>query len=65
MAKKIKIKKDQFIVQSKVKEAFKNAGLRVGGDFTDNLNTFIAGELEKAAVRCTSNGRQTVKGTDI
>lgn len=63
--KTIKIKTDSFLVGTKVREAFKGAGLRVSGEFIEEANVEIALVLQRAAIRCQSNNRQTVRGTDI
>jgi len=64
-AVKIDTKNLNFIVASKVREAFKANGFRVSGEFIDEFNTFIGEQLTKVGARARGNGRQTIRSTDI
>ena len=54
-----------FAVQSKVKEYLSSKGMGSSGDIFDQLNTDIQAALDKAAARCKSNDRSTVRGGDL
>jgi len=55
-----------LVIASKVKEYIKGKGdLNVGGDVAEALSIRVAGLLDLAVERCQSNGRKTVKGTDV
>jgi histone H3/H4 len=56
---------DSFCVQSKVREQIKKAGLRLSSDAIDALNKHVEETIKKAADRCKSNNRQTIRPADF
>lgn len=56
---------DNLIVQSKVREMFKNLDCNTGSDALDQLNKEVARLIKEAARRTKENGRKTVKAADI
>lgn len=56
---------DSLIVQSKVREMFKQLDCNTGSDALDQLNQEVARIVKEAARRTKENGRKTVKAADI
>ncbi len=56
---------DSIVVQSKVKEAVKNQGLRMDSNFPEELNRKINQMLVDAARRAKNNGRGTLRPYDL
>ncbi len=56
---------DNLIVQSKVREMFKELDCNTGSDALEQLNKEVARIIKVAAERTKQNGRKTVKGADI
>ncbi len=56
---------DNLIVQSKVRESFKELDCNTGSDALEQLNKEVARIIKVAAERTKQNGRKTVKGADI
>jgi len=56
---------DILVVQSKVKDAIKKAGMNTAGDFADGLSGEVTVMIKKACNRAKANGRKTVRGTDL
>jgi histone H3/H4 len=53
------------VVASKVKEAVKDADVRMSGDFPEALNAEIQEVIAKAVQRAKDNGRGTVRPSDL
>jgi histone H3/H4 len=64
MAKK-KAEAPMMVIQSKMKEYLSSLGLRSSGDVADGLNEKVTDVLSAAAERCKSNGRSTVRASDL
>jgi histone H3/H4 len=56
---------ENLIVQSKVREMFKNLDCNTGSDALDQLNKEVERLIKEAARRTKENGRKTVKGADV
>ncbi|MBI2900682.1 MAG: hypothetical protein HYY17_10890 [Planctomycetes bacterium] len=56
---------DLLVVQSKVRELAKKAGLRFSGDAVVSLSNQVADIVKKAGTRAKGNKRQTIKAQDI
>jgi len=56
---------DNLIVQSKVREMFKELDCNTGSDALEQLNKEVARIIKVSAERTKQNGRKTVKGADI
>ena len=56
---------DVLVVNSKVKERIKNAGCQTAGDVAEALSKAVEKVLDVAIERAKSNGRKTVRGSDI
>jgi histone H3/H4 len=56
---------DVLVVQSKVREAVKNGGANMSGDFAEALSAKVADMVSKAVERAKANGRKTVRGYDL
>ena len=56
---------EQLFVQSRVKEIAQEHDFRVGGDFLEQLNQKAGGFIVDAIERAASNGRKTVRGSDV
>ena len=56
---------DVLVVQSKVKEFLKKKGCNTSGELADALSKNVEWLLNKAVDRCKSNGRKTIKGSDL
>lgn len=56
---------ENLVVQSKVRELFKNLECNTGSDALDQLNKEVARLVKEAARRTKENGRKTVKAADI
>ena len=66
--KKGKTKKNpggDFVVRSRVKEAFSKAKCNSSADVTDALNEVVGWYVQQAAKRAKANKRKTVRGYDI
>lgn len=64
--KKEEVEVPQLVVVSKIKLfASEEMSLRVSGDFVEALNAFVCNTIERAAERCESNNRQTLKPSDL
>ena len=55
---------DLLVVGSKVREAVKNAGMNMAGDFPAGLSAEVDAMIKKAVERAKSNGRKTVRAAD-
>ncbi len=58
-------KEEMLLIGSKTKDALKSTGLNVSGDALDKLNERVHQMLKDAQLRCTANGRKTVRGSDF
>lgn len=56
---------DAVVVQSKVKQAVKELGLRMSGDVPDALDRKVKAALRDAAARAKENGRSTLRPYDL
>jgi len=56
---------ESLVVQSKVREVFKQFDCNTGSDAVDALNKEVERLVKRAAERTKENGRKTVKGADI
>lgn len=56
---------EALIVQSKIREAFKQHDCNTGSDAVDALNAEVERIVKRAAERTKENGRKTVKAADI
>lgn len=56
---------ENLVVQSKVRELFKQLGCNTGSDAVDQLNKEVARIVKVAAERTKQNGRKTVKAADV
>lgn len=56
---------DSLIIQSKIRDVFKEAGCNTGSDAIDSLNQEVARIVKRAVERTKENGRKTVKSSDI
>jgi len=56
---------ESLVVQSKVREMFKQLDCNTGSDAVDALNAEVERIVKRAAERTKENGRKTVKGADI
>ena len=56
---------ESLIVQSKVREMFKELGMNTGSDAIEQLNKEVARIIKAAAERTKQNGRKTIKAADI
>ena len=55
----------KILTASKVKELTKSMGLRVSTDFADALAKKVYVDVFKAAKRCVSNDRKTIRPDDL
>lgn len=62
MAKK---PKEIVVVGSKVKNVVREAGLRSDGELVASVSEKVHEMLQAAIVRCTNNGRSTVRPHDL
>ena len=59
---------EMLLVGSKTKDALKGSGkstLNVSGDALEALNEIVHDLVERARVRCSENGRKTVRPSDF
>lgn len=56
---------ESLIVQSKVREMFKELDCNTGSDAIDQLNKEMERIIKRAVERTKDNGRKTVKAADI
>lgn len=56
---------ETLVVQSKVRELFKEFGCNTGADAVEALSKEVDRLVKRAAERTKENGRKTVKGADI
>lgn len=56
---------ESLVVQSKVRELFKELDCNTGGDAVDALNAEVERIIKRAVERTKENGRKTVKAADI
>lgn len=56
---------ENLVVQSKVREVFKNLDCNTGSDALDQLNKEVERVIKEAARRTKENGRKTVKAADV
>ncbi|MBD3262804.1 DUF1931 domain-containing protein [Candidatus Woesearchaeota archaeon] len=56
---------EMLVVQSKVKEAVKNAGMNMAGDFAGKLSEVVKHHIDEAAKRAKANQRKTVRASDL
>lgn len=56
---------DLLVVNSKVRDFIKSEGCKTAGDVADALSKYVEQTLAAAVKRAKSNGRKTVRGTDI
>ena len=59
---------EMLLVGSKTKDALKGDGkstLNVSGDALEALNEIVHDLVERARVRCSENGRKTVRPSDF
>ena len=57
--------KEIVVVGSKVKEVVREAGLRSDGELVAAVSAKVHEMLQGAIVRCTQNGRSTVRPHDL
>ena len=63
-----KVNQEMLLVGSKTKEALKGDGknsLNVSSDALEALNQVVHDLVERARVRCSENGRKTVRPSDF
>lgn len=65
MATKKKAKGPVLVVQAKVKEAIKKNKMNCASDVMPALTELMNWHLKQACTRAKSNGRKTVRGTDL
>lgn len=71
--RKMKEARDEFaeeagskvVTASKIKELIKSMGLHTSADFVDSLAKKVYVDVFKAAKRCVSNDRKTVRPDDL
>ena len=56
---------DLLIVSSKAKDFIKAEGCQTAGDVAEALSKYVEMCLRQAIIRAKSNGRKTVRGTDL
>lgn len=56
---------DTLVVQSKVRELFREYGCNTGADAVEALSKEVNRLVKRAADRTKENGRKTVKSSDI
>jgi histone H3/H4 len=56
---------ESLVVQSKVREMFKELDCNTGSDAIDQLNKEVERIVKRAVERTKENGRKTVKAADI
>ncbi|MBN3037427.1 MAG: DUF1931 domain-containing protein [Candidatus Diapherotrites archaeon] len=56
---------DILVVQSKVKDEIKKRKMNTAGDFSDALSKEVRAMIDRASARARSNGRKTVRATDL
>lgn len=56
---------ESLVVQSKVREMFKENDCNTGSDAVDALNKEVERIIKRAVERTKENGRKTVKAADI
>lgn len=56
---------DGYVVASKVKEFNQGKDCNTAGDFADGLSAVVAWSLDMATKRAASNGRKTVRASDL
>ncbi|MBS86114.1 MAG: DUF1931 domain-containing protein [Asgard group archaeon] len=54
-----------LLVQSKVRQYIKDAGLNTGGDALEALDAKVADMLKAAAARAKGNDRKTLMAKDV
>ena len=55
----------QLVVASRIKEAAREADVRVGGDFADAFNAEVNEVLQRAIARAKGNNRATLRPGDL
>ena len=60
-----KIDNAEFVVKSKVKVLFKEAGMNVSAEVWNELGHCVSKAAKIAIVRAKANGRKTVKACDV
>ncbi len=56
---------DLLVVGSKVKEVAKKEGLATGSDVAEALSKIVDRVIREGAKRAKSNGRKTLRGSDV
>lgn len=56
---------ESLVVQSKIREMFKENDCNTGSDAVEELNKEVARIIKRAVQRTKDNGRKTVKAADI
>lgn len=56
---------ESLVIQSKIREMFKEADCNTGSDALEALNAEVARLVKRAVERTKENGRKTVKAADI
>ena len=64
-AKKAGGKGGSLVVNSKVKDLIRSAGVRAAGDLSEAVSAHVATSLKNAIARCKANGRGTVRPHDL
>ena len=60
-----KFERSEFIVKSKVKALFKEAGMNVSADAWDAIGHQVTRNVKQAIGRAQANGRKTVRASDF
>lgn len=56
---------DTLVVSSKIRDFIKAERCNTAGDVAEALSKYVEQALAKAVQRAKSNGRKTVRGTDL
>ncbi|MCC5949164.1 MAG: hypothetical protein JJT89_11980 [Nitriliruptoraceae bacterium] len=64
-AKKTTASSGNLVVTTKVRDAVRDSGVRMSGDFPEALNAEVAALIDKAVVRAKDNNRSTVRPSDL
>jgi hypothetical protein len=54
-----------LVVQSKVRDEVKKRKANMAGDFCDAMSKVVGNKVDAAVRRARSNGRKTVRATDL
>lgn len=54
-----------YVVGSKLKELIKKLGCNTAGDLAEGVSAMVEMEVKKAVARAKSNGRKTLRASDL